>query len=202
MTITAIKQQERLASRYSIFVDERYSFSLSADALLAEGLHAGLELDAAQLKAYKKLSADDKAYNLALAYAVRRMRSRWELTDYFRRKGYDAALGDQLLERLEHLRLVDDEAFAEAWVRNRRLLKSVSVRRLQQELRQKHVADSIISRVLAEDETDERMVLRELVVRKQKQSRYQDPLKLMRYLVGQGFSYDDVRAVLSHPEAD
>jgi SOS response regulatory protein OraA/RecX len=64
------------------------------------------------------------------------------------------------------------------------------------------VADSIISRVLAEDETDERMVLRELVVRKQKQSRYQDPLKLMRYLVGQGFSYDDVRAVLSHPEAD
>jgi regulatory protein len=202
MTITAIKQQERLASRYSIFVDERYAFSLSADALLAEGLHAGLELDAAQLKAYKKLSADDKAYNLALAYAVRRMRSRWELTDYFRRKGYDAALGDQLLERLEHLRLVDDEAFAEAWVRNRRLLKSVSVRRLQQELRQKHVADSIISRVLAEDETDERMVLRELVVRKQKQSRYQDPLKLMRYLVGQGFSYDDVRAVLSHPEAD
>lgn len=196
MTITAVKQQERLKGRYSVYVDEKYAFSLSADALLAEGLHAGIELDAVQLGIYKKLSADDKAYGLALAYVARRMRSRWEIADYFRRKAYDTALADQLLLRLERLGLINDETFAEAWVRNRRLLKSVSQRRLLQELRQKHVSDAIIQTVLAADETDERSVLRQLAARKRTQSRYRDPIKLMRYLVGQGFSYDDVKTAL------
>jgi SOS response regulatory protein OraA/RecX len=56
--------------------------------------------------------------------------------------------------------------------------------------------------VLAEDETDERAVLRELIDRKRRQLRYQDNLKLMRYLVGQGFSYDDVKSVLQNQDVD
>jgi regulatory protein len=202
MKITAIRQQERLKGRYSIYIDEKYAFSLSADALLAEGLHSGMELDEAQLKAYKKLSADDKAYGLAIAYVARRMRSRYELTEYFRRKEYDEALVEQLLSRLERIGLIDDHAFAEAWVRNRRLLRSTSKRRLQQELRQKRIADHIIQDVLQEDETDERAVLRALVDKKRKQTRYQDETRLMRYLVSQGFGYDDVKAVLQNAEQD
>jgi regulatory protein len=202
MTVTAIKQQERIKSRYSIYVDGKYAFSLSADALLDQGLHQGQELDEPQLKAYKKLSDDDKAYGLSLAYVARRIRSRWELTDYFRRKGYEEALGQQILQRLEGLGLVDDTNFAEAWVRNRRILKPVSRRRLTQELRQKRVADDIIDHVLSEDETDDRAVLRELIARKRKQTRYQDDLKLMRYLAGQGFSYDDIKSAISTTEDD
>lgn len=197
MNITAIKQQERLKGRYSVYVDDRYAFSLSADALLEERLHQGREIDAAQLKAYKKLSQDDKAYNLALAYVARRLRSEWELGDYFRRKGYDPELSRQILDKLKNLGLVDDEKFARAWVNDRRLLKAVSKRRLTQELRQKRIADDIIEVVLAEDEADERTVLRELVVRKRQQSRYQDDLKLMQYLARQGFNYDDIKSVLS-----
>lgn len=197
MNITAIKQQERLKSRYSIFVDGKYAFSLSADALLDEKLYNGQELDEQQLKTYKKLSQDDKAYGLALAYLARRMRSRWEVTDYFRRKQYDEALAQLLMERLEKLGLIDDLKFAEAWVRNRRLLKPVSKRRLVQELRQKRIADDIAEQVLAEDETDERDVLRDLIERKRRQTKYQDDLKLMQYLARQGFSYDDIKASLS-----
>ena len=197
MNITAIKQQERLKGRYSIYVDGKYAFSLSADALLDERLYNGQELDEQQLKAYKKLSQDDKAYGLALAYVMRRMRSRWEITDYFRRKGYDEGLSMQLIDRLENLGQVDDDKFAEAWVRNRRILKPVSRRRLVQELRQKRVADSAIERALAEDEADERTVLRELVERKRRQTKYQDDMKLMQYLARQGFSYDDIKNALN-----
>jgi regulatory protein len=201
MNITAIKQQERLKGRYSIYVDEKYAFSLSADALLAEKLHTGLEIDEQQLKTYKKLSADDKAYNLALAYIARRMRSEWELHDYFRRKGYEPELGGQILEKLRRLGFVDDAKFAEAWVRNRRLLKPVSVRRLKQELRQKRIADDIAEQVLAADETDDRAVLRELIARKRRQTKYQDDLKLMQYLARQGFGYQDIKNALEALEA-
>jgi regulatory protein len=174
MKITAIKRQERLKGRYSIYIDEKYAFSLSADALLEEKLHNGQEVDEPALAHYKKLSADDKAYGLALVYVVRRMRSRYELAEYFRRKDYDEALADHIIMRLEKLGLVDDEKFA----------------------------DATIDRVLHEDETDERAVLRELVTRKRKQSRYQDDIKLMRYLMGQGFNYDDVKSVLANDADD
>lgn len=196
MTITAIKQQERLKGRYSVYVDGKYAFSLSADALLDAGLYNGQELDAEEFKKCKKLSADDKAYGLALSYVARRMRSRWEVSDYFRRKGYEPELAEQLLDKLSNLGLIDDAKFAEAWVRNRRLLKPVSRRRLQQELRQKHIEDTIIQNVLAEDETADIAVLRGLIERKRKISRYRDDQKLLRYLVGQGFGYEDVKNAL------
>ena len=197
MIITAITQQARFRSRYSIYIDGSYVFGLSADALLESKLYVGQELDASQVKDYQKLSADDRAYTLALAYALRRMRSSYELAQYCRRKEYDEALCDRIRDKLEGLGLIDDEKFAAAWVRNRRLLKPVSTRRLVQELRQKHVADDIVSRAISEDEADERTVLRELITRRRRQSKYQDDMKLMQYLARQGFSYDDIRASLS-----
>lgn len=196
MKITAIKQQERLKGRYSVYVDEKYTFSLSEGALLKQKIYLGQELSKEQVAEYKKLSADDKAYNLTLAYVARRTRSRWELQYYFRRKGYGEEVGHQIMEKLEALELVNDEAFAQSWVENRRLLKPVSRRRLTQELRQKRIGDDIINRVLTEDETDEQAILGELVERKRKQSKYQDNLKLMQYLAGQGFRYDDIKKVL------
>jgi regulatory protein len=105
-------------------------------------------------------------------------------------------VGRQILEKLELLGFVNDEAFARSWVENRRLLKHVSKRRLIQEMRQKRIGDNIIEAVLAEDETDELTTLRALVARKRQQSRYQDKLKLMQYLARQGFSYDDIQQVL------
>lgn len=197
MKITNIKQQERLKGRYSIFVDEKYTFSLSEGVLLDEKIYVGMELDEMQIGAYKKLSADDKAYGLTLAYVARRMRSRWELEDYFRRKNYGEELGAHIMQKLEALGFVSDEKFAENWVANRRLLKPISVRRLSQELRQKRISDEIVSSVLAADETDELDTLRQLVVRKRRQTKYQDDLKLMQFLARQGFSYNDIKSVLA-----
>lgn len=196
MNVTAIRQQERLKGRYSVYVDEKYAFSLSADALLDAKLFVGQTLTEKELKDYKRLSEDDKAYGLTLAYVARRIRSRGELHDYFKRKGYDGELSQQITKRLERQGFVDDDKFAEAWVRNRRLLKPVSVRRLQQELRQKHVSEEVIERTLAMDETNELDVLRELIARRRKQPRYQDDLKLMQYLARQGFSYDAIKTAL------
>ncbi len=196
MKITAIKAQVKREGRYSIFVDGKYAFSLSAESLLETGLVNGQELGEADILAYKKLSSDDKAYGLTLEYVVRRMRSEGELHDYFRRKKYEPELAEQITTKLKRGGYVDDTEFARRWVENRRLLKATSIRRLQLELRQKKVSSDIIQAVLAEDETDERQVLRELVAKKRKQSRYQDDQKLIAYLARQGFSYEDIKTVL------
>ena len=198
MKITAIKQQQKRADRYSVFVDDTYSFSLSESALIESRLHSGQELTPAELADLKKTAGLDKAYGNTLRYVAIRPRSEGELHDYFRRKQIDQAAGSQIIERLRKVGLVDDSAFAKAWVDNRRLLKNVSKRRLQMELRQKRVPTEIINQVLQDDESDDRQVLRQLV--EKKRARYPDNQKLMQYLARQGFSYDDIKFALSGSE--
>ncbi len=197
MKITAIKAQVKREGRYSIFVDDKYAFSLSAEGLLDAHLVTGQELSQVDVTDYKRLSQEDKAYNLALAYVARRMRSEGELHDYFRRKQYAPELAEQLLAKLRRLRFVDDAEFARRWVENRRRLKATSTKKLRLELREKKVNSEVIQTVLAEDETDEHQLLRDLVEKKRRISRYQDDQKLMMYLARQGFTYDDIKAALA-----
>lgn len=200
MKITDIKQQVRRQERYSVYVDDKYVFSLSESALLDQKIRIGLEVSTEQLQSYKDASKFDKAYNLVLGYVARRPRSEWELRDYFRRKEIDPEAGEAILTRLKDFGYVNDEAFARSWVENRRLLKPISRRRLTQELRQKHVPDDVIRVVLEEDETSDKDTLRQLVARKRKQSRYQDDTKLMQYLARQGYGYDDIKSALYAPD--
>ena len=197
MKITAIRQQVKQANRYSVFVDGKYSFSLSETALLASGIASGQELDDAQLKTYKKLSASDKAYGRALRYVAMRPRSEWEVAFYLRRKEVDEDEARAIIGRLQKAGLLDDLAFARAWVANRRLLKATSKRRLAQELHQKHVPDATIEQVMAEDEGDEQQILRDLIDKKRRLPRYKaDETKLMQYLARQGYGYDDIKNAL------
>jgi regulatory protein len=197
MKITSIKQQVKQANRYSVFVDGKYSFSLSETALLDSRISSGLEVTDAELDALKKMSASDKAYGRALNYAAIRPRSEWEMRFYLRRKDVADEEASAIIDKLQNIGLLNELAFARSWVASRRLLKATSKRRLVQELHQKHVPESIISQVLEEDEGDEREILRDLIARKRQQTRYKnDDLKLMQYLARQGYSYDDIKSVM------
>jgi regulatory protein len=200
MKITNIKQQVKRADRYSVFVDDKYAFSLGESALLELQLASGQELDAQRLKEFKEVSSNDKAYGNALRYAAMRLRSEWELRTYLRRKEVDEPVAEQIISKLQNLHFLDDAAFARSWVANRHLLKSTSQRKLRLELKQKRVPEAIIDVVLREDEVDERESLRQLVAKKQ--ARYPDRTKFMQYLARQGFGYDDIKAVLNTPPED
>jgi regulatory protein len=198
--ITAIKQQVKRPDRYSIYIDEKYCCAFSETELLRLGLHNGQELSKEDFAKLKDDSVRDKARYQALGQLSRRVRSEWELRDYLKRKDYAPEVIDAILKELAEYGYVNDYKFAQTWVANRRLLKATSMRRLRMELRQKRVSDEVIDQVLEEDETNERDVLRELVARKRKQTKYQDDLKLMQYLARQGYNYDDIKSALQEQE--
>lgn len=200
MKITAIKQQVKRQDRYSIYVDEKYLFSFSQLELQNSGLRVGREVSEQELAELQSTAVTDKAYDRALNLISHRPRSEWEIRDYLRRKDLTDHDITTVVKRLRGRGYLDDADFAKRWVATRRLLKSTSKRRLAQELRQKRIADDIVQVVLEEDETDERGVLRELVDRKRKQSKYQDNMKLMQYLSRQGFSYGDIKSVLDETD--
>ncbi|HSX52908.1 MAG TPA: RecX family transcriptional regulator [Patescibacteria group bacterium] len=202
MKITSIKQQVKRKDRYAVHVDGKYSFSLGELELINSGLRLGQELNKTELEELEDKAKLDKAYDRALGLVAIRQRSKWEITDYLKRKKYEQEEIENILNKLSRAGYVDDLAFATAWVNNRRLLKPISKRKLIQELRQKRVSSEIINQVLAADETIEAEVLHELVVKKRQQTKYKDDLKLMQYLSRQGYNYGDIKEAMQVESED
>jgi len=196
MKITAIKQQVKNPNRYSIFIDDKYSFSLSDLALIDSKLAVGDELKQDELISHKNRADTDKLYNNCLNYIARRMRSKWEIENYLSRKKASPTLINEIVNKLSIKGLIDDGQFASRFVADRNLLKPTSRRKLILELRSKKISESIINDVLKADQDAELDNLRRVIDSKRRQTKYQDNNKLMQYLAGQGFNYGDIKAVL------
>lgn len=197
MKITRIDAQVKNKGRYSVFVDDKFAFGLSELSLLNSGLRIGQELNLEELDALKAGSDFDKLYDRTLDLIMRRPRSEWEISDYLKRKKVENETAAEIMSKLRDKGFINDLDFATRWVGNRRLLKSISRRKLELELRQKRVADSIVRQVLENDETDEYEVLLAEVTKKRRQSKYQDNDKLMQYLARQGYGYNDIKRALA-----
>jgi regulatory protein len=203
MKITRITQQQKQHNRYSVFVDEKYAFSLSEAKLLESRLVSGQELTKEQIADYKKLSAEDTLYNRALNYVALRPRSIWEVEFYLKRKDSPAPLIEQITNKLTELGLLNDKKFAQMFVHDRALLRPTSRRKMIMELRKKHISEEVIQLTFETEPTDDLTTLREIVAKKRQLTKYKnDELKFMQYLARQGFGYSDIKQVLSEAPDD
>lgn len=112
-------------------------------------------------------------------------RSRKELSDKLAKKLVPDDVATRLLDRFEEVGLVDDEAFARAWVQSRQPGKGLARRALAQELRRKGIDDEIAREVLDEvDPADEEEAARALVRKKLRTLSRVDDTTATRRLVG------------------
>jgi len=196
MKITAIKRQQKRQDRYSVYVDGKYSFSLSENDLLKHGLHKGQECTTGELESMQLASRTGKAYDRALNYLSVRPRSQHEIERYLRRKEYETGIIAAVISKLKKLGLIDDASFARSWIEYRQAVKPRSRLKLRQELTQKGVDREIIDQTLETvDEDTQLQNLRQLI--EKKRHRYDDERKLMAYLAGQGYPYDLIKQALS-----
>ncbi len=189
--VTSIKRQARAGSnRYNISIDGAYSFTLSDLDLSMSGLRIGQELEASEVDQFAQNAKEAKAYALALRYLGIRLRSRRELSEYLIRKNCAPDEIDTALERLEDLGLVDDQAFATAWIADRLAVRPRSRMRLAQELGSKGVSRDIVDVALEEIEPErELQTLKDIIERKRRTSGYGDDKKLVAYLQRQGYRW-------------
>jgi regulatory protein len=198
MKITSIKQQVKNPERVSIFLDGKYTFSLSLDELVAHKLKNGQELDEGNVKKFKKISEDGKMKARALAWILGRPHSTREFRDYMFRKKADKDLTEQLVEEFTNKKYLNDAKFAE-WFADVKRRAGKSNRQIQAELFKKGIDRSIVSELMSAEGNDELERLKALVVKKSKSMRYKnEPLKFKQYLSRQGFSFDDINEVLKN----
>jgi regulatory protein len=135
-------------------------------------------------------------------------RSRKELRDKLAKRDVPDELAERLLDRFGEVGLVDDRAFARAWVESRQRSRGLARRALAQELRRKGVDDETARTALDElDPDQEAQAASELVRRRARSMRTLDPAVATRRLVGMlarkgyspGLAYRIVRDVLGEP---
>jgi len=199
-TITAIKAQQKNDSRVSVFLDGKYSFSLTLDQLLEQKLKRNIELDAQQVKVLKRLSDEGKVRQRALEWVMGRPHSIRELRDYLYRKKVEKDFMEQLIEDFIEKNYIDDRKFAEFFADNRKR-KNKSVRAIKFELMAKGVPTTIADQVLSEHETSNNDALKKLIAKIENRPRYQDQQKLKAYLISKGFSYYEVKEALENNDS-
>lgn len=195
--ITAIeKQKDR--DRVSIFVDGKYSFSLTLNQYVELGtLKKASDITKEDINRYKGLSDYGKKLENSISWALRRPHSQRELENYLYRKKIEGEEKDKIITYLIDKKYIDDEQFTSFWVESRMRAKKPSKRALSNELRLKGISDSNIKKALDEHSFNDEDMIKEIIEKKTKLTKYKDPEKLKSYLARQGFSYDIINRYLS-----
>jgi regulatory protein len=145
-----------------------------------------------------------KAKGSALRLLKLRPRSVKELRDRLLQKNHPTEVVDKVISDLLAAELLDDEAFAKAWVNWRVSGKPVGLRRIALELKDKGIAKEVIESLLAEakDSFDELAVVK-VIAEKRMLQRAQTSVPLLKrkkrvldYLLRRGFSAGIVSKVI------
>ncbi|MGY5126674.1 recombination regulator RecX [Streptomyces nigrescens] len=128
---------------------------------------------------------EEQARAICLRLLTGNPRTRKQLEDALRQRGIPEEAADEVLSRFEDVGLIDDAAFADAWVESRHHGRGLARRALARELRTKGVDSAVIEVAVGRlDSEQEESTARELVDRKLRASRGLDREKRLRRLAG------------------
>ena len=127
----------------------------------------------------------ERARAICLRLLTGTPRTRKQLADALRKREIPDDAAEEVLSRFEEVGLINDSAFAEAWVESRHHGRGLARRALAQELRTKGVDSTLIDAAVSQlDSEQEEATARELVDRKLRATRGLDRDKRLRRLAG------------------
>ncbi|MFE6687410.1 recombination regulator RecX [Streptomyces sp. NPDC057743] len=128
---------------------------------------------------------EEQARAICLRLLTGNPRTRRQLADALRERGIPDDAAEGVLARFEDVGLIDDAAFADAWVESRHHGRGLARRALARELRTKGVDSALIDQAVGRlDAEQEAVTARELVDRKLRATRGLDRDKRLRRLAG------------------
>ncbi|MGW2225274.1 recombination regulator RecX [Streptomyces formicae] len=127
----------------------------------------------------------ERAKGICLRLLTGNPRTRKQLADALRKREIPDEVAEEVLSRFEEVGLINDSAFAEAWVESRHHGRGLARRALARELRTKGVDSTLIDEAVGQlDSEQEEETARELVARKLRSTRGLDRDKRLRRLAG------------------
>ncbi|MGW1839409.1 recombination regulator RecX [Streptomyces sp. BBFR2] len=128
---------------------------------------------------------EEQARAICLRLLTGSPRTRSQLAEALRKRGIPEEAAEEVLSRFVEVGLIDDTAFADAWVESRHHGRGLARRALARELRTKGVESDVIDQAVGRlDPEQEEATARELVERKLRSTRGLERDKRLRRLAG------------------
>ena len=208
-TVTRVAQQKKDLDRASVFIDDAFAFGLAVDLVIEAGLRKGVPLTAERQRELLVRQESFAAKASALAGISNRARTSEEVRRSLGQKGFAETIIEDTVADLERLGLVDDAAYARAFVRGRFEARGYGPARLRQDLQRKGIDRSTIDAALDEltEAEDLGAEARTQAEKKWRSLRSEDDLrkrkkKTMDFLVRRGFGFDTAREAVDRIAED
>lgn len=207
--ITQLTEQTHDSDRISVFIDEEFAFGVHKDLVLKHSLHTGRVLSVDEQRALIEADQVIKAKQRALNYLAHKPRTKTEVRRKLRRNDVPAVVIDQVIDRMVELGYLDDQSYAQEYVRRRFASKGYGPIRIRSELKKRgidrHLAETAIEEEFAEVDVVE--AAREAAEKRwARLSGEEDPRKrrdkLYRHLKRRGYTYDTIRIVIEEIAED
>ncbi len=208
-TITALEPQTHDDDRTSVFLDGEFAFGVHDDIVVKHGLRVGTSLS---LEEQRKIEREDqyvRAKQRALDYLAYKPRTEEEVRRKLRKEDVPEAVVEDVVARLYELNYLDDESYAQDYVRNRFASKKYGPIRIRRELVERgvdrHVAEDAVADLF--DDEDPVAAAREHAEKRwARLADEEDPRrrkqKLYRYLRRRGFTSDTIYPILDELARD
>ena len=138
--ITDMQIQKNNKTRANVYVDGEFAFALEMLTVMKLGLKIGQEVSQERLAEAIFDSEKSVAFERAMDYLGRGLKTAKQMRDYLEKKGYEKSVVEYVITKLKEYRYIDDEAYAKLYVE--RNVSTKGDRRLKQELIQKGIAVS------------------------------------------------------------
>ncbi len=206
-TITKISVQVKNKSRFNIFLDGEYSFSVDESVLTEYQLVKGKEMDEVLLTEIQYEDDVKKAFNKAVNFLSYRMRTEKEVRDYLLKEEFDEGYIHEVIHKLNDYRYINDEEFAQAFVNTQMNTSDKGPNWIRIELKQKGVAEQYIESALTAFIKDVQIekcttIVEKLLNKYRKDSLIQAKQKIEQAILRKGFSSQVLQIVWEELETD
>jgi regulatory protein len=152
--ITKITTQQKNQDRFNIFMDygkgEEFAFSVDSDVLIKYQLKKGMDIDEFSLMEIHYHDDIRKAYNLAINYLAKKMRSEKEIKDYLIQKEIEDPVIHEVIHKLKTQKYINGLEYALAYVRTQANTTDKGLDLVRMELKDKGISVEEINVALNE----------------------------------------------------
>lgn len=143
-----IKYQKKGNNNYQMLLDNDKKYTINEDIIIKYKLLYKEEIDEFLLDEILQANADYDIYNKCVKYISVRLRSINEIREFMKRKNTSEELIEETIQKLLSKKLLNDDAFAKAFVNDKLNFTTMGPYRIAAELKKHYIDSAIITKYI------------------------------------------------------
>ena len=200
MTVTDIKQQKNDKSRYSVYIDGNYEFSLIMEDILYFRLKIGEPISEETYRYITETTLYIKAQNTALKFLGYKMTTEKEVLHKLIKEQYSEEIIARVMEFLIKYDYINDREYCRRYIKETLKLRPKGIYMIKSELKAKGIDEDTADEALEGAQIDELCVAEMLLEKKYEGFAEMDQKELTRvygYLQRRGFSFGIIKEAVA-----